>query len=235
MFRILIRGRKCEKYIANCIQSLLAQEEKDFYAYILLDAPPEATVRAVGLLTAQYEHKIATIVHPKRIGLCHNLYCGLQCMREVADPEDIVAILDADDSFTADALEKVRDVYEETNCWATYGSFRNMSDGYHGKMCSRKAEWPPRKKRWAASHLKTFKAHLCEFIPERCFQDAKGNWLQAASDRALMYAVLELCGPGRVQKIEKPIYWYRNNYHGNTSRAAQKRADKILREKKGLK
>ena len=81
--------------------------------------------------------------------------------------EDIIVLIDGDDCLThVGVLKKVQDTYQRHNCWMTYGSYRN-SRGQRDSLCR---PYPQhvidknnfRKKKWLASHLKTFKYGLWE-------------------------------------------------------------------------
>jgi len=68
-------------------------------------------------------------------------------------------------------------------------------------------------------------------LPEECFKDEKGDWLEAASDLALMMPLMELAGLDRCKYIRKPIYEWRDNYSGSTAFKLQKHCTKIIRRK----
>jgi hypothetical protein len=76
---------------------------------------------------------------------------------------------------------------------------------------------------------------LYKHIPDSYLQDDRGHWAEAASDRAVMYAAMELAGLDRCKYIRELIYVYRNNTPYTTNRERQKRWDKMLRKKKPLK
>ena len=117
----------------------------------------------------------------------------------------------------------------------TYGSYRYTSNGDRGKNCK---EYPKgvkvREHKWLASHLKTFKAGVVKHIPSDCFKH-KGHWGKAASDLALMFAVIERVGLDRTAFIDRTIYGYRDNSGNSVKRKTQKLYRDIWKAKKPLK
>ena len=162
------------------------------------------------------------------MGLGYNLYHGINKCEG-----DIAFVLDGDDYLHPKALTIVRRAYEKYNCLVTYGSYIKMSKGRTTKVSRREVVMPIRKTKWAASHLKTFKLDLWKHFPEE-YMKHKGIWAKAASDRALMYGLVELAGVKRCHHIEKPVYYWRDNTKQKTNRELQKKWDEILRKKKKL-
>jgi len=56
--------------------------------------------------------------------------------------------------------------------------------------------------------------------------------LDAASDLALIFPIMEMAGLNRCHHISKPTYYWRDSYGGNTKRALQIKCEKIVRGKK---
>ena len=220
----VIRARNAEKYIGKCLKSLQKQSE-DWNGVIILDAPTDNTEKIV----RSFDLPLKIIVNKKRMGLGYNLYHGInQCRGDVA------FVLDGDDFLKRGALKTIRRAYEKYNCLITYGSYIKMSKGRMTKVSKRRIVEPARKTKWAASHLKTFRLDLWKHFPKSHMKH-KGRWAQAASDRALMYGLVELAGVDRCCHIEKPIYYWNDSTPHKTNRDLQKKWDKIMRKKKKLK
>lgn len=220
----VIRARNTEAYIAQCLESLAIQKE-DWNAVIILDDPIDNTEKIV----RSFDLPLKIIVNKNRMGLGYNLYHGIsQC------EGDVCFILDGDDYLHKKALTVVRRAYEKYSCLITYGSYIKMSKGRTTRVSKRKIREPIRKTKWAASHLKTFNLRLWKHFSKE-YMMHKGQWAQAASDRALMYALVELAGVDRCYHIRKPIYYWRDATPFKTKVNLQLKWDKILRNKRKLK
>lgn len=127
--------------------------------------------------------------------------------------DEIVVSLDGDDWLLPGALARVQAEHDR-GALVTYGSFQ-YADGRPGfARALTEAEWrAPRQAPWVTTHLRTFRAHLLRKIdPEHLRY--QGRWLDHARDLALMYPLLEMCGPERARYIPEVLYVY--NYANST-------------------
>ena len=231
-FWIVIRGRNCAQYLDACLLSIEKQTYKNYHVVLILDAPPDSSP----LIALEYKHKkvnpmpMTIIVNKERMGLGYNIWNGIQHCNE-ADPEDIICFLDADDFLHKKALSKVAAVYASfPKNLITCGSYKKMSVRRITAVCKRRPTEPIRKSKWATSHFKTVKYKLAKLLPKEAMQH-KGVWAEAASDRALMYALIEMAGLDRLKQIKSPIYYWRDFTPHKTAVNLQKKWDKILRSK----
>lgn len=231
MYHFLIRGRNCALYLKECLDSVKAQTHTDWRAHVVLDAPTD-----ISWQVAMGEQDLGINLHlnRKRCGLAYNMYWGFKLTG--AKPEDVVCVLDADDYLHYDALRVVHHQYKKhPNTLITHGSYIKTSKGRTTKVSKPyPVDCDPRTHKWRGSHLKTVKYKVFECIPKDYFKH-KGKWLDAASDLALMIPAMEIAGMDRVRHIAKPIYYWRDNYGGNTNASLQKECDMIVRTKPKLK
>lgn len=229
MFRIVIRARNCEKYLEKCIKSLKKQKE-DWTGVLILDNPTDNSYKIAKKLT--WDLPIEIFLHSERMGLGYNLWFGITYCK--AKPEDIICILDADDYLHKSALRVVRKIYKKTNCLLTYGSYVKLSKGRRTKTSKPYKVNHPRTARWHGSHLKTFKFKLWKHFPKEYLQH-KGKWAEAASDRAIMYGLMEIAGMKNCRFVKKTTYFWRDNYKSSTNVKKQHLWDIYFRRKKPLK
>jgi hypothetical protein len=145
--------------------------------------------------------------------------------------------LDLDDYlYRPTALEIIEDHYKKRpDLMATYGSFRFKSTFEKSHLCRPYNKHDiPRRAKWRASHLKTFRYSLVKHIPQEYFLH-NGEWGKAASDLALMFCVMELAGMDRIKYVRESVYYYRNHTSGSLSRNLQKKWEWRWRMKKPLK
>jgi len=233
-FIVVIRGRNCEKYIAKCIRSLQKQTYTNWQAMIVLDAPTDDSAKVVASIQDKPGGPIYWTVNTERKGLCHNMYFAIRWAASILHPDNdtVFAMLDADDWLSKTALQKVAHVYRKyPKTLVTHGSYLKRSKGRKTKISN---PYPKsgnvRKLPWRGSHLKTMKWKILKHIDYKWFQH-KGKWLDAASDLALMFPVIELAGLKHVRHIPDAIYSWRDNTPSKTGRSAQVRCEKILRAK----
>lgn len=167
------------------------------------------------------------------MGLGYNLYHGIsECG---AEDEDVVCIVDADDFLDTRAFSVVNKAYKDEKCLVTYGSYIKMSKGRKTVVSKKYKTWTDvRKNTWHGSHLKTFKFKLWKYFPKE-YMMHDGVWAEAASDRALMYGLIELAGYERCKHIKDPIYFWNDTASHKTDSKLQEKWDKIMRKKEPLK
>ena len=242
MFRFIIRGRNCEKYIDDCFIALQTQTRRDWCALVLIDPSTDKTEQNVMNWTIA-QPRIKAIFNSEHYGVCRNMYQGLSKIGSAsehiraANDDDIIVILDLDDYlYRNNSLEVVWDYYiQHPGTMATYGSFRFKEGFQKSPLCQpypKNAE--PRKYKWMASHLKTFKYSVVKHIPQEYFMH-NGEWGKAASDLALMFCVMEIVGMNRVGYIRNSTYYYRNNTENSMKHKLQKEWESVWRQKIPLK
>ena len=246
---LIVRGRNVEPYLAQCLASVKKQTYKNWRIWLILDAPTdnsEALAKQIKLdwLSERGTNglKFSIITNTKRMGLGYNIHAGISFAEEQSnsnlDANDVIAFLDADDKlFGKEALSVVARTYEKyPRILCTYGSFVNASTK---KKTKTSRPYPGgakvRLSKWHGSHLFTHRYWLWKHLPSSYLQDKKGNWAEAASDRARSYAIMELAGLDRCRHISKVLYVYRDKTPYTCDREQQKRWDKKFRAKKSLK
>ena len=128
--------------------------------------------------------------------------------------EDIIVILDGDDWLAGpDVLKKINQIYNDTGCWMTYGSYMEYPAGTRGKFAKQIPEHiilknSYRDNKWMSSHLRTFKYKLWKKINKEDFIYSKtGEFFKAASDLAAMFPMLEMSGL-KARYVEDVLHIY---------------------------
>lgn len=120
-------------------------------------------------------------------------------MWKEAEPGTIIVWLDGDDELTPGALERVASYYAlREDVWLTYGSFVSPDgrpDHLRNPCFGRRYQGHPRRERWRASHLRTFRRELVDHLPFReLLDETTGQPFEFAIDVAVMTPLIELCG-----------------------------------------
>jgi hypothetical protein len=154
-------------------------------------------------------------------------------------PASVIVWLDGDDELTPGALHRVRRYYGQPGVWLTYGSFvrdDGRLDYYWNPAFGRRYEHAPRKERWRASHLRTFRAGLVQQVPREYLIDpATGTFFQNATDVALMVPLLELAGPRYLAVTDvNCVYHYAHSAEANQPNTTRANERRILDHLAGL-
>ena len=141
------------------------------------------------------------------MGVPHSQKLGVELSN--SDPEDIIVQLDGDDWLVDNfSLEKLSKVYDDEDCWLTYGSYITTT----GAECvAREYTDPPRQAvgdGWPFSHLRTFKRHVWDHLSEEDFLDDNGNLYTAAADVVIFVPILEKIGYDKVRFIKEVLVVY---------------------------
>jgi glycosyltransferase involved in cell wall biosynthesis len=229
-FIVLVRGRNCDKTLDRCLTSLQKQTYPHWRAMIVLDAPTDKSNLVAHSYIAQ-DSRFDMRVNLEHLGLCGNMYNIIHVADRLLKPgeEDVAAIVDADDRLSKYAFEKVAAVYrDKPKTLVTHGSYVKMSKGRRTKISRPNPRHGSiRKLPWRSSHLKTVKWKIIKQAVPEWFQH-KGEWLEAASDLALMFGCIEIAGLKRVEFVKDPIYLWFDNVT-EEKKIKQSRSEKMLR------
>ena len=95
---VIVPVYKTEKYVAECIESILAQTYKTFRLILIDDGSPDNA----GKICDEYAKKDSriTVIHQENAGVTRARAAGV----EVAEDCTWITFVDSDDTITADAL-----------------------------------------------------------------------------------------------------------------------------------
>lgn len=149
------------------------------------------------------------ITNPIRRGAAYSRYYGLKYITDHCEPDDVICLLDMDDRLLPNAIETAMKLHN-SGAWATYGG---MVTNIRGRVDQ--GEYPIevrdarsyRTSKFQAQPFRTFRAKLVKDMPVEPFIK-DGQWIEACTDLALMFYVLEQCPAETVQYITEPVYHY---------------------------
>jgi glycosyltransferase involved in cell wall biosynthesis len=202
-FSIITPVYNAEKYIEDCIKSVLHQDYDNWEQIIVDDCSTDFT--GVKIEAAKHS-KIKVITSNKRM---FGAYSHLTALRNVSPDSDVIVHLDGDDRFYLNkSLRIIKEAYEKTGCLGSYGNYI-ASDG-SGSVC-RPSIGPVREQirmGWPFSHARTFKSSLIPVLTEDMLKDKEGKWLTSAADVAIITPIYEAIGLDRLIFINAPLVWY---------------------------
>lgn len=178
------------------IASLCNQTYSNWRAIYIDDHSDDGTGDAVMRYVINHmpAHTIKLIKNEQRLGALHNIYTAVhQC------PDNaIIVTLDGDDWFAHDrVLERVNQVYNDSDVWMTYGTYQIFPDatigGWRAIGNEIIATHSFRENPWCSTHLRTFYAGLFKRIQKEDLMH-EGKFFQVTWDMAFMFPMLEMAG-----------------------------------------
>jgi glycosyltransferase involved in cell wall biosynthesis len=231
--KIIIPFRNCEKYISDCVKSLLTQTHNNWSAYFCDDASTDNTLSHI-----PSDPRFIVKSNTKRMTALPNIHFGI--IDAKPNDQDIICILDGDDFLIRpDALDIIDNLYND-NTLLTYGQYiwPNGQVG-HCRSYSKEEFDVIRKGSYWASHMRTFKYKLYKELMSQdpnlnCYKRSNGEFYTVTYDVAIMTPLMEIAGFENTKFNPVPIYLYRiheqNDHFVNAQE--QKIFEKEIFEKK---
>lgn len=213
-FVILITSYNDEDWVEYNLASILNQTYTNYKVMYYNDASKDNT-----------SQKVFDIVGTNPQFHIHNrnenkgaLHSYLECL-DTLDDEDILVCLSGDDwLFDDGVLENLNNFYNKNKVWMTYGKFYcwdGVSDITEGNP--QNTPYPDfiheyklyKRDIWRASHLRTFKGFLVKKLPKSTsISKLDSNYFDHASDLAITFPCLEMCGKDKIGVVDFPTYVY---------------------------
>jgi glycosyltransferase involved in cell wall biosynthesis len=207
-FKIITPVYNSQDWIGKCIKSVKDQDYANFEQIIVDDCSTDNTVEeAKKEIHGDSRFKIVRKEH--RMGVMHSHVAGTELLGKDAEDDVVFVHLDGDDWLAHDnVLSRVNEIYEEKNCWLTYGNYKTTDDS--PSVCQGINNPMPRTEilnGWPFSHLRTFKKFLWDRIKTNSLLDSNGKMFTSACDVAIMIPMIEMAG-NRVHFIEEVLHVY---------------------------
>ncbi len=207
----------CEKYIEQCIQSVATQDYDAWLHILVNDASTDNTIaavaRTISKLPADIQKKYVVINNTENKGAVYN---QVSEFRKCSD-DSIIMILDGDDSLVNDntIFNYYNSIYSDSteftygSCWSMADSIPLISQPYPVDVKQNKS-YRQHHFNWILpyTHLRTFRKHLINNIPDSAFQDQNSNWFRAGGDGSVFYSLLEAADPNKVKCLQDIVYNY---------------------------
>lgn len=204
---VFTAGFNAAKWCKQCLDSVKQQTYQNYIHVVVNDASTDTT----GVICQTNSHsRMQFVNNTSNKKWLENAFTYIK-----PDPEDIVILLDLDDWLpNSTVFRTVVDYYKLKKCWLTYGSYARTSKG-----CQPHPHTFPfpeevlvnrsfRKYRFISSHLRTFKGFLWNNLKKEDCTDPQGVLATSAWDCAIMFAMLEMCKPGKILFCPETLYIY---------------------------
>lgn len=229
--------RNVANFIQESWQSIDVQNEHNYNVYYIDDASNDGSSELIPNITC-----ITKKINTERKFALHNILDILT--NEPIDDEDIVCLIDADDSLAHKyVFNIINNIYQNSSILMTYGSMQNTGSlNKIGSNYSKKEFESLRESIWKVSHLRTFKFKVFkEYFRQdpnlNLLRDQAGQLLKMPYDMALLFPLMELCGFDRVKFLPCILYKYRIHELNDSTlhRELQSQGEVIIRNKQKLK
>lgn len=211
--KIVVPVYNSEKWIKDCIDSILNQQFKNYECIVINDCSTDKTGEVIEGLNL--DSRFIVRHNKENKGALANIIGGFESLDSKNESDSILITVDGDDklaSFTS--LNVVDKVYTKMpKCLLTYGSYIDWPSGFKG-ICesfpqdvinSRSYRSYPK---FITSHLRTFKSKLWNELAANDLIDPRtGEYYKVTGDVAVMMPLLEMAGDNFVF-IEQILYLY---------------------------
>lgn len=214
-FVILVTSYNDEKWVEYNLGSILNQSYTNYKVMYYDDASLDNTSKKVLSIIGDND-KFNLITRKTNKGAIYNLS---ECI-DTLDNEDIFVCISGDDwFFDENVLKNLNDYYNKNNVWMTYGEFYCW-DGKSNNVTEANPQNTPysdfihtykyyRRDIWRASHLRTFKGFLVKKLDKNIFKsNLDSKYYDHASDLAVSFPCLEMCGKDKIGVVDFPTYIY---------------------------
>lgn len=249
---IISTSYNCEKYIQNCIDSVLIQNFKNYFWTIIDDNSNDNTVKIIKK-NIKNKNNIKLLINLTRSDKISNIYKAIN--KTKIEPNDIIVSLDADDElYSKNTLSQIYLEYKQNkDLLLTFGKYISkplkikcflnqeiIKNSLFNNNIIRKNDQDKifyrSKKFFYYSHLKTFKYKLFTKIKkEDLINKFTNSFYKSSTDVAIMIPMLEMCGYGRVKNITYPTYIYKTNnlfsFHNQNRKKQRANFDLIMQQK----
>lgn len=150
---------------------------------------------------------------------------------------DIVVILDGDDFFAnEDVLSYLNEVYNQSNCWMTYGGMIVWNGGESTQEAFPQNSEAPyevkanklyRQDMWRYSHMRTCRGFLWKRLNKQDLKSVHDGEYMTLDDLSTVYAFLEMCPMEKVFRVSETIYIWNNSKANESRGCAENKVDNI--------
>ena len=206
-FTIVIPAYNCEDWVRKNLNSALSQEYSNYDVVYIDDCSTDKTNQIAKEVLKANEKKFKIVSNGTNRKALYNLYTNIHSARD----DSIIVTLDGDDMLSGkDVLSYLNNVYEESCCWMTVGSYIQNDNYQVVSPTVSENYWNMniRKIPWSFSHLRTFRKELFCKIKKEDLLDNDGDFYKCTFDRAMMYPMVEMSGKERIKLINKVLYVY---------------------------
>jgi len=211
-YKIIVAGYNCFDMIQNCVDSIASQTYTDYDVCLVDDASTDSR-QAPLVEKLAVEHGWKHLQREVNAGALRSQHEGITLM--YPKDGDVIVWVDMDDAFSGPSSLATLDSYYETDTPMTYGNYQSVpyaegcpTPGRYPEECERDNDYR-RMLQWGIryNHLRTVRWDLYKHLVVETDFMVDGQWMNLASDCAVMIPCLEMSG-GKYKFIEEVLYSY---------------------------
>lgn len=217
--KLIVPAYNCANNIGNLIESVVAQDYKDWEIHISCDNCEEskqAALMSKSLYNEDIQEKIFVCAFPERTYALLNICITMFFLQFCNEDHFICGIIDGDDELcNTNALSLIADSYARGNhvVWTQYK--RDDDGGCVSANLPHDAD--PYRYPWVSSHFRTFGSWIYNKISHGNFVDKDGAYFKRAYDQALMLPMLHYCNKHDLPTEFIPEVCYKYNHNGSST------------------
>lgn len=225
-FIIIIAGRNNAQWVKQNLESVLVQDYDNYKIAFFDDASDDGTDQIAIATLGHSNPKVSYTLQTER-QMKTWFFAHLEEHVTIYD-NDILVFLDGDDFLACEnVLSYLNSIYNQTNCWMTYGGMLVWNGGEnYVEPYPQNSEIPTtilatrdfRRDTWRTSHLKTMRGFLWKQFNKKDIMP-NGQPMVGPDDLAIMYAMLEMTPNNKIYRVTEPIYIYNHSPENQQSRA----------------
>lgn len=208
---VIIPLYNVEEWIKKTIMSVKLQDYKNYHCFLIDDISSDSS-RQVIEKEIDGNDNFTLIINTEKKYALKNIYDTIKLSNPKKD--DIIILLDGDDWLASKSVfSTINKVYNDKDCWMTYGSYIEYPSRRRGKF-SKQIDLHVietsayRESQWCSSHLRTFKCGLWNKIDKNdLINPETGRFVKAAWDLAFMFPMLEMAAE-RAVYVNDLLYVY---------------------------
>lgn len=225
---VIVPCRNCERFVAECLDSVRTQTWKDVGVIVVDDCSDDDTAKVARESLKGIDHLV--IRNSYRRWALRNIDTAISGYCENED--SVIFLLDGDDYLIDEmAVEKMMSRHEKFD--VVWSDYRTDVKGWrhNGRMIDSGS--PLREQPWHISPFRSFKKFLFDEIDRKEFLDLDGQYFKVTWDQAIMFPIVEMSPPDKWCFVDERLYYYRMhdaNDHA-VGVAEQKRAEEVIRKR----
>ncbi len=219
-FIIICCSYNNEDWVETHLESILEQTYTNYEVIYVNDASTDNTLEQVNKIVEK-DKRFHIIDNKENLDSPTNYFKYTYEFMYNRDENEILVELCGDDWFaTPTVLEQLNDVYNETDCWLTYGGMRVWNGGEDIVMPNpQNSNYDPfvhkhalyRKDHWRAGHLHSFRWFLHKtFKPQDAVSMIDHQIYKHAVDLQLQFSIMEMVPSKKIINLDFPTVMFNN-------------------------
>lgn len=206
---IISVGWNCAPYIDETVKCLQNQTNRNWICYMLDDKSTDNTWDKMTKIT---DPRIRVFRNDQNMGAA---YSRMRLIKMLPCKDNVVGVLDLDDTLHSQALERVYNLYKNPEIKMSFGRYLAMYGNSPKNEFFTKIEIDTQKignnRLFLCPPFRTFRYTLTNEIGFEDMKDESGKFYQTCTDVVLVFNLLKQVKYQNVHLFKEVMYYHRNN------------------------